>query len=61
MAAAQADAHIKDAFAVWRARSVREWDLDISMISKAGIAVRPPRPGTRGEIAYRRWLKEQGQ
>lgn len=34
--------HIDDAFAVWRARSAHAWELDLSMLTAANIAVRRP-------------------
>jgi Domain of unknown function (DUF5710) len=38
----QAKAHVLDAFRVWEERSQHQWDLDLSMLTKAGITVSPP-------------------
>jgi hypothetical protein len=38
----QAEAHVRQAFAIWQARSARTWELDLTMLTGAGIAVRPP-------------------
>lgn len=45
-------AHVQDAFARWRARSTREWSLDLSPLTKAGITVSPPpQPAARARGA----------
>jgi hypothetical protein len=48
--AAEADAHIDRAFALWDRRSAHEWRLDLSILTNAGIkVVEPPPPGRRSE------------
>ena len=42
MSVAQADAHIEEAFALWRRRNLRAWALDLSILTDAGIAMAPP-------------------
>ena len=39
---AAAEAHIGLAAQLWRQRSLRDWHLDLSMLTEAGIALRPP-------------------
>lgn len=52
MGAAEAEAHIAGAFALWRARSDRYWRLDLGMLERAGITVTPPPdPAQRAAIA----------
>lgn len=38
----QAQDHIDDAYAVWRARNTREWTLDLRILTTAGIELAPP-------------------
>jgi hypothetical protein len=38
----KARAHINGAFALWRERSTREWSLDLSMLTTAGVTLAPP-------------------
>ncbi|WP_017540950.1 DUF5710 domain-containing protein [Nocardiopsis halophila] len=48
----QADAHVRQAFAVWEDRSARSWTLDLSMLTDAGITLaEPPDRSRRGGIA----------
>ena len=50
-----AEAHIDEAFALWQERSARTWDLDLSILTGAGIElVRPVSPAHRAEIARQR-------
>lgn len=42
MTAAEAAAHVEAAFAEWRRRSERIWQLDLSVLSSAGVSVTPP-------------------
>ena len=42
MSRAQAQAHVREAFQTWQARSEKTWELDLTMLTGAGIAVRPP-------------------
>ncbi len=39
MSAADGDRHVADAFAVWEARSAFTWKVDLSILTRAGIAV----------------------
>jgi hypothetical protein len=45
----QAKAHCRDAFARWRERSTREWALDLSMLTTAGVTLAPP-PGSPDRV-----------
>jgi hypothetical protein len=48
----QAIAHVSDAFRVWNARSVRSWDLDLSLITDSGLlVVRPVAKAARTSIS----------
>jgi hypothetical protein len=48
--AGEADTHIAWAFALWERRSAREWQLDLSILTNAGITVaEPPAPRRRSE------------
>ncbi|MGH9214185.1 MAG: DUF5710 domain-containing protein [Acidimicrobiales bacterium] len=38
----RAEAHVTDAFAIWRARSAKDWTLDLSILTDAGVSLRPP-------------------
>ncbi|GIG66514.1 DUF5710 domain-containing protein [Phytomonospora endophytica] len=52
MSGAEADAHVEDAFAVWRRRSAHTWTLDLGMLTDVGVTVAPPpKPGERATIA----------
>ncbi|MCP2257566.1 hypothetical protein LX15_001251 [Streptoalloteichus tenebrarius] len=46
MSPAEAEAHVAEAFAVWRQRSQVVWELDLSILTTAGITLAPP-PGAR--------------
>ncbi|GAA1874327.1 hypothetical protein GCM10009751_37340 [Myceligenerans crystallogenes] len=49
---AEADAHIAEAFHVWEERSRWTWDLDLSILTDAGVAIRrPPSPERRSTTA----------
>ena len=52
MSAREADQHVEAAFAIWELRSASWWDLDLSILTRAGIALaRPasvPVPGLPG-------------
>ena len=55
-----AEAHVEEAFAVWQDRSARTWDLDLSILTGAGVELaRPVSSGRRAEIARER-LKRSG-
>jgi hypothetical protein len=55
-----AEAHIDEAFAVWQERSARTWDLDLSILTGAGIALAEPvSPARRAEIARARLAAER--
>lgn len=44
----EAYVHLQDAFALWEARSARRWELDLSMLTEAGVSVqRRPTAGER--------------
>lgn len=50
--ATQADQHIDAAFTLWKTRSTITWELDLSILSKAGIALTKPPPATeRADLA----------
>jgi len=38
----QAQDHIDDAYALWRARNTRDWALDLRILTTAGIELAPP-------------------
>lgn len=44
MTVAEADAHIDAAYQLWVARSQRDWTLDLSVLTSAGIRLAPPPP-----------------
>jgi Domain of unknown function (DUF5710) len=52
MTRSQADQHAAEAFALWRARSGRVWYLDLSILTRAGVAVIRP-AGTASDRADR--------
>ena len=59
MDTAEANRHIDSAFAVWEQRSARTWDLDLSILTAAGVALaRPDSPARRAEIAGERLATE---
>lgn len=48
----QADQHIDAAFALWKTRSTITWELDLSILSEAGIALTKTPPATeRADLA----------
>lgn len=47
MTEAQARQHVQAAFAVWEKRSLVAWDLDLGILTDAGITLAPP-PGAGG-------------
>jgi hypothetical protein len=52
MTAAQAAEHVERAFAVWARRSTRAWELDLTMLTAAGVRlVRPPQADDRVQVA----------
>jgi len=56
-----AEAHIAEAFALWQQRSARTWDLDLTILTAAGITLaRPVSPARREEIARERLAAERG-
>ncbi|MEU6406064.1 DUF5710 domain-containing protein [Streptomyces sp. NPDC046985] len=61
MSHAEARSHIRYAFNVWEARSVRAWTLDLSILTDAGVTLqRPPRAGERGGFAAATLATERG-
>ncbi|WP_222871112.1 DUF5710 domain-containing protein [Nonomuraea sp. PA05] len=42
MTAGQAGAHVNAAFSLWRSRSTRNWTLDLSILTDAGVTLTPP-------------------
>ncbi|MEU0543869.1 UvrD-helicase domain-containing protein [Nocardia sp. NPDC005978] len=55
MSEAQARQHVAEAFALWQVRSVREWTLDLTILTDAGIGLaEPPSPAHRAAIAEQR-------
>ncbi|WP_067519277.1 UvrD-helicase domain-containing protein [Nocardia uniformis] len=54
MAAGEARQHVADAFRLWELRSARDWTLDLSILTGAGLTVvRPPEAADREGIAMR--------
>jgi hypothetical protein len=54
MSAADGEKHIDAAFALWRQRSAAAWDLDLSILTAAGVSARPAgAAGARAETAGR--------
>jgi hypothetical protein len=45
MSPAQLQAHLDEAWRIWEQRSVRQWTVDLSIISRAGVAVSDPAEG----------------
>jgi len=55
-----AEAHVAEAFAVWEERSSRTWDLDLSILTAAGVTLaRPVSPARRAEVARERLAAER--
>ncbi|WP_030021064.1 DUF5710 domain-containing protein [Streptomyces monomycini] len=54
--------HVRDAFDVWERRSRVAWELDLSMLTKAGITLAPP-PGAeaRARTAEETLRRERGR
>jgi hypothetical protein len=49
------DNHIRDAFAVWQARSTIDWTLDLTLLTDAGVRLAsPPSAEARRAIALER-------
>jgi hypothetical protein len=48
---AQADRHIRDAFALWHERSGHTWTLDLALLTDAGISPTPPDAEQRPAVA----------
>ncbi|ORT55667.1 DUF5710 domain-containing protein [Streptomyces sp. CB03238] len=46
MTDSQARQHVRDAFGLWQKRSSTTWDLDLGILTNAGIALAPP-PGAK--------------
>ncbi|WP_209241362.1 DUF5710 domain-containing protein [Streptomyces oryzae] len=59
MSVAAAEAHVRSAFALWRSRSAHEWDLDLSMLTGAGITVLPPPAAPEREKTARRTVRQE--
>jgi hypothetical protein len=56
----EAEAHIDAAFALWRDRSARDWTLDLSILTTAGITLAPPpEREQRADIAEKRLREER--
>jgi Domain of unknown function (DUF5710) len=55
-----AEARVDEAFDVWQHRSARTWDLDLSILTAAGVALaRPVSPAHRAEVARDRLAAER--
>lgn len=55
-----AETHVAEAFELWQQRSARTWDLDLSILTTAGVALaRPASPARRSEIASERLATER--
>jgi hypothetical protein len=60
MTAELADEHISGAFSLWRERCRFEWELDLRILTDAGIGLKtPPRGGERARIS-RAMLRTRG-
>ncbi|MGP3979246.1 DUF5710 domain-containing protein [Streptomyces sp. 8N114] len=59
MSATAAESHVRAAFALWRERSAREWTLDLSMLTGAGITVVPPPSAPERERAAWRTVRRE--
>lgn len=55
----QADAHVREAVALWEARSRTNWTLDLSILTGAGITILPPPDPAARPQAARNALHEQ--
>lgn len=54
LSADQADRHIDGAYALWRRRSAVTWELDLSILIKAGIILaKPSSPTERADLPSR--------
>ena len=52
--------HVDEAFAVWEARSARTWDLDLGILTSAGVELaQSVSPARRAEIAAERLADER--
>ena len=61
MSLERAAVHIGEAFALWEERSARTWDLDLSILTGAGVELaREVSPARREEIARERLATEHG-
>ncbi len=50
----EAELHVEAAFETWHDRSLTTWDLDLGILTSAGVTVqRPPKAGERRRIAER--------
>ncbi len=58
MGPAQAWRHVEDASQLWTARSAREWTLDLSVLTGAGIILARPEPAGARPAAARRGLDQ---
>jgi Domain of unknown function (DUF5710) len=57
-----AEAHVADAFSLWQQRSARTWDLDLTILTTAGITLaKPVSPARRSEIARERLAAERAR
>jgi hypothetical protein len=55
-----AETHVAEAFDLWQQRSARNWELDLSILTTAGVALtRPVSPARRSEIASERLATER--
>ncbi|MBQ0867447.1 DUF5710 domain-containing protein [Streptomyces sp. RK75] len=59
MSAAGAESHVRSAFALWRERSARVWELDLHMLTGAGVTVVAPPPAVERERTA--WRTARGQ
>ncbi|PRW62359.1 DUF5710 domain-containing protein [Actinopolyspora mortivallis] len=60
MSREQAEAHVDEAFALWRRRSARAWTLDLSLLTEAGITLAEPPPAhRRGAVAAAELARER--
>lgn len=58
----QVNAHITQAFSVWKQRSSRSWELDLSLLTDAGINVnKPPAANDRKGVAAHRLQQRRGR
>ncbi|MEU8828915.1 DUF5710 domain-containing protein [Streptomyces sp. NPDC048636] len=59
MPVSAAERHVRAAFALWRERSAREWTLDLSMLTEAGVTVVAPPSASERERTARQAVRQE--